>query len=572
MKAYYCKPTTEATDVLMERLLHPQGTIAIDTETISLKDRTCVGIGVAVSPEESFYIPVLPERGEVLIDVLDLLANPDVVKLYHNANYDIGVLRQLATEEDAPQPDVWNIHDTSIMAQVSGMYTALDLLGQSILDMPHMPSIQELLATAREQGVKRPTMLDVDQAGLRRKCMNDVQTTFALYNHFLSILGKEATDCYQVDLRLLGVLKTIETRGLLLDHDRLDSLHTSLQREIMGYEDICRREGFSPGSTQQVGYILASRGNILPFTRSRRQLQTSEKLLKRLSDPLAHMILAYRRARKLDGTYVVPWLNEERAYTHFRLDLSTGRLASYERNLQNIPPEIRDIFDPDSGVFTAADMNQVEMRLFAHITGDQRMLEAYAKGEDIHSSTQNVLWPNHVMGSSPLADKEIRVRSKTFNFAMVFDAVAATLADNTGLSVEVCEDYQRQWLNYYVEAASWMEEQRSNTLPYAESIYGRRMLVPTVDYLITERNMREWGARKHISSCRINWPIQSSAADLVKRGMLHCWDSGLGDLLRLQIHDEYLFDGDVEFPSQELAHISPLLETPWKVTKGPKWL
>ena len=560
-------PSTEDPDTLIDRLLHPTGPIAVDCETISLKDKTCIGFGIAISPWEAFYVPVLPDRSTLLERAYSLVeARSPLLKVYHNAAFDIDVFRNLIESEKLGELDVWNIQDTSIMAQVSGMRSALDVLGKEVLGYDHLFTIQELLGEPKERGIKRPNMLDVDYELVAEKCCNDVRTTYALYEWFQSRLTPEARDCYDVDIKSLSILKTIELRGLAIDHEALEAHYSRLSQDILIYTDICNTYGFKPGSNQQVGYVLATRGNLLPLTRSKRQLQTSEKVLTRLEDPLAHLVLAYRGAVKDRGTYIIPWRESERAYTQFRLDLSTGRTASYNRNLQNVPPELRDIFDPDDEVWTDADMNQVEMRTFAHLTQDPRMLEAYATGSDLHWATQFALWPN-----SDRDNKAIRTRSKTFNFAAIFGSTIRTLADNTGLSEEVCKARWDDWMSYYSVGTAWMEEIQSSDVPYAETIYGRRMLVPTETYLLTERNMTIQGARKHIANCRLNWPVQGGAADLVKRGLIYCWDNSLDNALRLPVHDEYLFDGDVEFPSEELSRIYPELHTPWTVVKGPKW-
>src|SRR6478609_8238695 len=163
MKFYYTGPSTESDEKLLDRLLHPNGIIAVDTETVSLTDQTMLGFGIALSPDEAFYIPVWPERSEILEQAYTLICNPNITKLGHNYNFDIGVFRQFAVNENLQYPDVFNIHDTGIMANVSAFEPDLHTLGTKYTSGIKLFTIQDLLSLAREQtGKKNVTMLDVD--------------------------------------------------------------------------------------------------------------------------------------------------------------------------------------------------------------------------------------------------------------------------------------------------------------------------------------------------------------------------------------------------------------------------
>lgn len=560
MKCRYLGPNQdENADTLLDRLHNPpSGIISVDTETISLKDTTCIGIGIAPNPQEAFYIPVLPEPSEILPQVMGLLNRPDIKKLYHSAYYDLNTLRDLAQSEQLPEPDVWNIEDTATMAKVTGHVAALEDLGRDVLGIDDLFSIQELLAETRiETGKRSVNMLDVDIERVGAKCSNDIRTTWQLFEYLNSKLTPETKDCYEVDRRLTSVLQIVQQRGLALRKEKIEEYYGKYQREANYFRAECDKLGFNPASPQQVGYMLAVRGTVLPYTKSRKGLKTDKDTLRKLDDPLAHMILAFRVVQKLLSSYIIPWRDADRAYTHFRLDLATGRLASFLRNLQNVPPGIRDIFRADSGMWTWADLNQIEMRTFAWFSQDPVMMKAYADGIDIHGVTAE-LFP----------DKS-RDRAKTFNFAMIFGGEANTLADKTGLPLEAATTYRNGWLSLYEGCNQWMKEQKAKDDDCAETLFGRQMLVPTEEFLITQRNMSSRSARKHIDSCRINYPIQGTAADKVKRDILYCWDNGIGDAYRLQVHDEHLLDGDIEFP-EELNHTLDF-ETPYDVKRGMNW-
>ncbi len=359
-------------------------------------------------------------------------------------------------------------------------------------------------------------------------------------------------DCYQVDMKLIPLLMRMSRRGIALRSDLVEGWYERTSRARLRFEELCLDEGFQPGSNQQVGYVLAERGSFLPFTKSGKQLATGEDILSSLTDPLASVVLKYREYTKLKGTYLEGWRGQARAYTHFRMDLSTARLSSYADNQQNIPPRIREIFAPDTGTWSDLDDNEIEMRVFAYVTQDPAMLKAYADGSSIHATTQLQLWPG-----TDTEDKSMRLRAKTFNFAMIFYALIKTLASHTKLPDAICKDYREIWIGTYPEAYAWMQDKEEGG-DYIENLYGRRCRLP-------EGLQYSW---KHIINCRINYPIQSGAAEIVKRQMLLCELMNMD--MALQVHDEILVDGKVEFPPL-LAHIHPELHTPFKVKTGPYW-
>lgn len=363
-------------------------------------------------------------------------------------------------------------------------------------------------------------------------------------------------DNYQVDMKLVPILLRMGRRGIQLRSEVLEAWNVKLGEQVLFYEDICAREGFDPSKPQQVGYTLAARHNILPFTKTGKQLKTDEKVLKKLNDPLAQVVLGYREVAKLKGTYIEPCLGKSRFYTNFRMDLATSRLASYDRNVQNIPPEVREIFAPDSGTWTWIDWSQIEMRIFAYLTQDPIMLDAYATGKDIHAITQEALWP----GSDPNNDS-YRTRAKSFNFAMIYFAGVYTLSETFGLPTATCARYRASWLGRYHVAHQWMLQQieEGRGLGWRETIFGRRLRLP--DPLLTSQG--------HVDKCSVNYPVQGSAAGVVARGMLICDD--LGYDFPVQLHDELLIDGDVD-PPESLAHIVPGLYLPFKIQKSPVWV
>ena len=537
----YLGPLTTEPDIIY-RLINSSGPVAVDTETISLKDTSCIGIGLQVSDEDRYYFRVLPEPSDYLPLVQQILQDKSRTKIFHSAKFDMEVLA-------AYQPDATNVQDTYLICKCLGIPAGLQELGESI-GFTDMFSISDLLESV--EGKRNPTMLDVAWDGVALKCMNDVRATWFGLKKLKTMMGPKIRECYEVELQVLQVMLEMEKWGLKLDSDLLDTKANQLSALCNAFEIHCADLGFNPASNQQLAMYLAHQGVSLPMTRSRKNLAVDEDTLNGLDIPIAREVLEYRGNRKLLSTYVLPWIGQDRAFTHFRADLSTGRLASYGRNIQNVPSKVRNVFVPDSGQFTWFDYSQIEMRLFAWISQDRRMMQAYANGEDIHWVTQQVLFP-----MSEREDEVTRVLAKTFNFAMVYLAKAGTLAAHTKLPYQTANRYRSEWLKLYPQGYFWMLEQARGEGSYAETLFGRRMKLPagpTMD---------------HVAKCRINYPIQGTAADIIKRAMVACKDLDL----RVQVHDELVFDGDFkqELKERGLDTILDGCLIPYSVKRGARW-
>ncbi len=584
----YLGPNDYTEEQLIARLEHETpALVSVDTETVSLKDRRMIGFGIGLNEREAVYFPTW-HTSKYLALAWRLLASA-CIKVFHNAPYDLHALDDyLAREElEVPGGDCFIgpvyygskehplLEDTSLIGRVQGLPVgALQDMARAYISMI-TNAISDILPAGKN-------MLDLPTEVTAHKCMRDCLATIRLFGklgggawwepdgHTWSYepnmakgydpleptsyyVSPQMKDCYQVDVRIIPLLMKMSMRGLALRPHRVNAWYDKYIGEKQFYEDICNKNFFNPASPQQVGFILAQRGNWLPLTRSKKQLRTDDETLSKLTDPLATVVLGHRKVAKLLGTYLRPWLGEDRAYTHFRLDISTARLASYDRNMQNIPAGVKDVFAPDSGAWSSLDYSQIELVMFANITQDPVMLKAYAEGQDLHTIAQKVLWPNSDSG-----DKEARRRVKVFNFARIYDASAWTLSANTGLPVEVCAKYQAILANLYSTGEAWINAQREGPFNYAENIYGRRCKLPGAGEAPLD----------HIIKCKICYPHQSSAAEIVKRAMLKC--DGLGMNQALQVHDEILVDGVVEFP-EDLAHILPGVHTPFKTSVSPIW-
>ncbi|GAG02261.1 unnamed protein product, partial [marine sediment metagenome] len=206
-----------------------------------------------------------------------------------------------------------------------------------------------------------------------------------------------APDYLDVERLVVPVLVDMSQRGLAIDQEARAVMETKMEEDRAYYKNICTEHDFNPGSGMQSGYILAKRGSFLPFTKSKKQLSTSEETLELLDDPLAAVILGYKRANSILTKYLYPLRGKDRIYTEYGLDTEVGRTKSSDFNMQNIPSatskvgiDVRHIFIPDSGTFTTGDFSQLHLRFLMYQSGDKEMMRVYydgMDGGDIHAST-----------------------------------------------------------------------------------------------------------------------------------------------------------------------------------------
>jgi DNA polymerase-1 len=299
--------------------------------------------------------------------------------------------------------------------------------------------------------------------------------------------------------------------------------------------------GFNPASPKEVGYILAERGNFLPFTKSRRQLSTNELNLRLLDDPVARLVLLFRHAAKVLNTYLIPLRGKDRAYTTFHTDAFTGRISSTsagkgnpDRNLMNIPkktesgevPVIRSAFLPDDDEWLLADFSQIELRVLAHLSRDQNMLSVFQdpKG-NFHAKTAEAMRIPYDF-------------AKIFNYALIYGGNEYVVAANAVIrDVSLAKKYMKIWMATYPQAAQWMVVQKIEGIRNGsvESLLGRRMPIPI-----------EQG-QAHAEHCCVNFPIQCTAGEIFKLAILECLH--LKDAFRLIVHDELDLSGHHTLPS-----------------------
>lgn len=579
----YLGPASTKEEALARLYAH-HDYIGIDTETIALKGdkkvfegeekvsldaRTCIGFGIAISPVEAFYFPLghghewknVPATSDYIHGLL-ILSRPETTKVGFNMIFDLDRI------QDAEDVVAMPMEDVSIGMQVQGLHNSLDACCNWYLGIEHQV-ISDILPA-------RATMLDVPFEKTAFKCMNDCMDTLKLFYMLkLPEWGKGETvtwhdevgghyaispatqECYRVDRDCIPLLRKMSQRGIVVDPALVDKWYDRLTYEMKPYEEFFQAEGFNPGSPYQVGLALAHRGNFLPLSKSGKQLQTSEELLTALPDPVANMVISWRKRQKLLTTYINPMRGKTRVYTHFRLDLATGRLGSYEFNSQNLPPAVREVFCADNGEFTWMDYSQIEFRVFAVQSKDPAMIEACKNPVSPHMETFYALYPGLKNHPDPKRTPQY-TQAKTWNFALLYDAADSALATQTGLPIPVVARQREVITQRYPVAMQFIQDRKNSDLFYAPTDFDRRCRIPTESYITEDHKMK----------CKNNYATQGTAADIIKRAMLECDRQGID--FPFQVHDELVADGKIEFPS-ELSRIHPEVYTPFESHTEAKW-
>ena len=505
--------------------------ISVDIETVSLEDRTIVGIGIGLSPTEAIYFPL---GSKYMSEVLAWLNDNKIIKIMHNALFDTQELDNAGLMLiDTP------VIDTLVMAQLAGYSLRLTELSAEC-----GTESQDMKTILGEQGTKVTTDLSFDV--LARKCCIDAEATIHCYHHLRQLVDM---DYVRDEMELIPIIVRMQRIGLKVDHMAVQRVYEDLGKEVSGYKEQCRIIGFNPGSSKQVGYILAKHGITQVINSRKAKYQTDKKILSKINHPLAKMVLAYRAVSKLQSTYIKPLLGVDRAYTHFSFETTTRRLASAKINLQNIPKKLRYMFVPDRDCWTRFDFSQQELRVLAYVSGDRRMQEVFDSGSDIHLATASFMY------GVPMdqVTEELRYRGKTANFSTIYGSSDPTLAA-----------LRKRWYETFPQAASWIHDIQQFALAH--------MKVPTVDgawlYIRPEITSMEKLDDMGIMRKAVDYVCQGTGAEITKKGMRRCKKLPM----ILQIHDELMIADDWvnEIEKLDLAHVGPF-ETPIDIKLVRRW-
>jgi len=553
------KPALEA---WLERL-ESADLFAIDTETTSLDymQAALVGLSFAIEPHRAAYVPVahdypgVPEqldRDWVLERLRPLLEDPDRPKLGQNLKYDMSVLANHGIRLAGIAQDT--MLESYVLASTATRHD-MDSLAKKYLE-------QETVRFEDIAG-KGAKQLSFDQVPLEQAgpyAAEDADVTLRLHRELFPRLQAEPSllNLYrEIELPLIPVLSRMERNGVGIDTDLLAAQSADLAARMQDLEqaafDAAGRR-FNLGSPKQIGEIFFQEQGLPVITKTPKGVpSTSESVLQQLAEQgheLPRLILDYRGLAKLKSTYTdkLPQMvnpRTGRVHTSYHQAVAaTGRLSSSDPNLQNIPirsedgRRIRRAFIPAPGhCILAADYSQIELRIMAHLSSDERLLAAFDAGLDIHRATAAEVWgvpPQEVSGDQ-------RRSAKTINFGLIYGMSAFGLARQLGVERQAAQEYVVLYFRRYPKVKEFMENIREQGRrdKYVDTLSGRRIYLTDIDH-------SNQGRRAGAERTAINAPMQGTAADIIKQAMLAV-DHWIQDELPavrmiMQVHDELVFE------------------------------
>ena len=599
---YITVNTPKALEAMVEEL-HSAGSIAFDTETSGLDPMRCdlVGLSFSVAPGRAFYVPVGHKEGqqiplgEVLEALKPLLEDPSVAKAAHNANFDMTVLSN---------------YDIDVRGLTFDTMVAAHLVGQNAIGLKplafqllneEMTHITELLGIGRKQ-------IAFDHVPIEKAtpyAAADADMTHRLHMALTPMLQEvEAQKILaEMEMPLVPVLVKMQHNGILVVPQRLRQMSITLEPQIQALEEeICEQAGerFNLNSPQQLSTVLFEK--LLPPTKLREMelpqprrtktgYSTDASVLEELkgAHPVVDRMLEYRQLTKLKFTYLDP-LPEKinprtgRLHTSYnQVGSATGRLASSDPNLQNITirtelgRDVRRAFIAQPGwSLLAADYSQVELRILAHLSRDQGLLDAFHRDEDIHTATASQVYGVSVDQVTP----DLRRLAKVMNFGIIYGLSAHGMAQQTDLDIHASSEFIESYFGKYPGIRDYMETVKGQARErgYVETLLGRRRYLPEI-------NQSNFHVRQAAERVAINMPVQGTAADIIKIAMVRIHQrmkenpALSASRMLLQVHDELIF----EVPPEEMEAMKAMvlelmpsamdLDVPLKIELkvGPTW-
>ena len=529
--------------------------VSIDTETTSTDAirAELVGLSFSVEEKKAFYVTVPANYEEALkiVQIFKPLYESDkIMKIGQNIKYDYEVLTRYGVTLQGKMFDTMIAH---YLIQPE-LHHNMDYMAETLLGYQTI-HIEELLGP---KGKKQKNMRDLSPTDIYEYAAEDADITLRLKNVLeprLKELGVEEL-FWNIEMPLVRVLADMELNGVCLDTEALQDTSKIFTERMKQYEQEIYKEAgeeFNISSPKQVGDILFGKLQIMdkPKKTKTGQYVTSEEVLQSLESksPIVRNILNYRGIKKLLSTYIdaLPKLINPRTghiHTSFNQALTaTGRLSSSDPNLQNIPvrtddgKEIRKCFIPEEGcLFFSADYSQIELRIMAHLSEDENMMEAFREGHDIHRATAAKIW--HV-DIDKVTDAQ-RKKAKQANFGIIYGITTYGLAQRmdipNGEAKELIEGYFRTFpkVQAYMEHAKEVARAKG----YAETLFHRRRYLADI-------NSRNATVRGFAERNAINAPIQGTEADIIKVAMVRIWErfkkEGIRSKMILQVHDELNF-------------------------------
>lgn len=529
--------------------------LSLDTETTSTNaiEAELVGMSFAVEPHKAFYvaIPADREKAQRLVDIFKpLYESTGILKVGQNIKYDLEVLANYGITLAG---DMWDTMIAHYLIQPELRHN-MDYMAEVYLNYKTV-HIEELIGP---KGKNQRSMRSLPPAEVYEYACEDADITLQLKNALEPRLKEAGVEklFHEIEMPLVRVLAAMEMNGVRIDTGSLAETSQELTRRMQELEKEIHAlagEEFNIASPKQVGDILFGKMQITekPKKTKTGQYVTSEEVLQSLrqKNPIVDKILQHRGLKKLLGTYVdaLPKLiNRKTGHIHTSFNqtiTSTGRLSSSDPNLQNIPvrgedgKEIRKAFIPDDGcLFFSADYSQIELRVMAHLSGDENMARVFREGHDLHAATAATIYRKDIRDVT----RDERTKSKRANFGIIYGITVFGLAERLDIERSEAKQLIDGFFETFPKVHDYMEhsKQVARAQGYAETVFHRRRYLPDI-------NSRNAVVRNYAERNAINAPIQGSAADIIKVAMIRIHrrfeELGLKSKMILQVHDELNF-------------------------------
>ena len=539
----------------LSEFLRTNEILSLDTETTSTNaiDAELVGLSFSVTENEAFYVPIPPEQDKALkiVNIFKpLYEDSKIQKVGQNIKYDLSVLANYGVTLKGDMFDTMIAH---YLLQPELRHN-MDYMAEVYLNYKTI-HIEELIGP---KGKKQGSMRDLNPEDIYEYACEDADITLKLKNILEPKLKENGiwNLFHDIEMPLVSVLAEMEMNGVRIDTTSLQETSTILSKRINDIEkDIYTLAGeeFNISSPKQVGEILFGKMKIIekPKKTKTGQYVTSEEVLQQLKNKseIVGKILEHRGLKKLLNTYVdaLPKLINPRTghiHTSFNQTVTaTGRLSSSDPNLQNIPvrgeegKEIRRAFIPEEGcLFFSADYSQIELRVMAHLSGDENMIDAFKNGYDIHAATAAKIYKESI----DTVSRDQRTKAKRANFGIIYGITVFGLAERLNISRTEASKLIEGYFETFPKVHEYMEKAKEDARNkgYAETLFNRKRYLPDImSHNATVRGFAERNA--------INAPIQGTAADIIKVAMIHIFrrfkEENLRSKMILQVHDELNF-------------------------------
>lgn len=528
---------------------------SLDTETTSIEalDAKLVGLSFSTEDFRAWYVPVSreTEKAKKILEIFrPVYENPKILKVGQNLKYDLTVLANYGIHLSGPLFDTMLAH---YLIQPELRHN-MDYLAEIYLNYKTI-HIEELIGP---KGRGQKNMGDLEPKDIYKYACEDADVTLRLMKPLAEELRKNSLEevFQNIEMPLMPVLARMERNGVVLDTDTLKEVENDFTARLQTLEkDIYKLAGheFTINSPRQVGEVLFGELKLSEKVKKTKsgQYSTSEEVLRDLHSkhPIVQKILDYRGLKKLLSTYVeaLPKLiNPATGHIHTSFNqavTATGRLSSSNPNLQNIPVrgedgrEIRKAFIPEAGeIFFSADYSQIELRIMAHLSGDEHMIEAFNAGHDVHAATAARIFHKDIKDIS----KDERRKAKTANFGIIYGISAFGLAERMDVSRTEAKELIDSYFEMYPKIKDYISKavDTAREKGYIETEFGRRRYLPDI-------NSRNAVVRGYAERNAVNAPIQGTAADIIKIAMIRVQQrldaEGCKARMMLQVHDELNF-------------------------------